>query len=74
MNLEQQQDREQALTVACPLTACAAPAGEMCRSFVTGRPHQNLPAHDARLRAAGVVHAPLDTRELRHDPDRKARW
>ena len=74
MNFDLEEDRIQALTIACPLTACAAPAGEMCRSFVTGKPHQNLPAHNARLKAAGVEHAPVDVRELRHDPDRKARW
>lgn len=74
MNLELEADRAQALTVACPLTACAQPAGQPCLSWVTRKPLENLPAHNARLKAAGVMHAPVDVRELRHDPDRKARW
>ena len=73
MNPEMQADREQALTVDCPMTACGAPAGQLCISFVTGRPLQNLAAHDARLKAAGVVHPPLHPAELRDDT-RRMSW
>lgn len=68
-------DREQALTVDCPLIPCAAPAGELCVNLRSREPLEHLAAHDARLRAAGVVHAPVPLHELR-DPDarRGGRW
>jgi hypothetical protein len=68
-------DRERSLVVACPLEPCGAQVGEPCVSLTTRRPHQHLGAHDARLKAAGVLHAPLDPRELAWDPDREfRRW
>lgn len=75
MNLELQADHELALTVACNEPAprgCGAVIGEPCRNLITGEPLEHLPGHDARLRAAGVRHAPIDSRELR-DPDHARR-
>lgn len=63
MNLEDQADREQAMTVPC--TWCGAVAGVECQNRVTGLPVEFIPAHVDRMKAAGVVHAPLDSRELR---------
>lgn len=63
MNLEDQADREQALTVACPY--CVAAEREPCVRKGTDEPLVNVAAHTARLQAAGVMHAPLDSRELR---------
>lgn len=65
-------DQDQALTVACdndPPRGCGAPIGELCRNLATGQPLQHLPAHHSRLVKAGVVHAPLNSRELaaRHE-------
>lgn len=74
MNPELKADRARAVAVACPLTACGAPSGQLCISFVTGRPLQHLAAHDARLKAAGVVHPPLDAAELRDDTRRRGNW
>lgn len=75
MNLQDQTDRDQAETVACPdkPRGCGRPAGTACRNLSTGEPLEHLPAHAARLAAAGVVHAPLDSRELSRDPDRRPR-
>lgn len=66
MNLDDQADRDRAEQVACPPRplGCATPAGEPCRNLTTGQPLEHQPAHSARLRAAGVVHAPLDSRDL----------
>jgi hypothetical protein len=68
-------DREHALEVVCPLIPCAADVGEPCVNLRSREPLAHLPAHDARLRAAGVRHAPIPTHELR-DPDarRGGRW
>lgn len=63
MNLEDQRDQDQAVTVPCPY--CGSEVGEDCIRKVDGYPLTNLPAHTGRLKAAGVVHAPLDPRELR---------
>lgn len=61
MNLEDQADREQAETVVCP--TCYVEPGSTCvRS--DGGELVHLPAHTPRLKAAGVLHAPLDSREL----------
>lgn len=67
MNLEDQADRDAALTVPCPLPplGCAQPAGARCVVAATGELLERAPAHVARLRDAGVVHAPLLTREIR---------
>lgn len=67
MNLEDQADREQAVTVPCPAPpyGCGVPAGDLCVVVTTGEPLTRLAAHTARLKAAGVVHAPIDPRELR---------
>jgi hypothetical protein len=76
VNLEDQADQDAALQVDCPprdQLGCGQPAGQLCRNLGTGQPLQHLPAHDARLRAAGVRHAPLDPRELAADPDRPTR-
>lgn len=69
MNLDDRRDQEQALDVACPERprGCGSPAGELCRNLATGQPLRHLPAHLSRLRAAGVQHAPLDSRELARD-------
>jgi hypothetical protein len=77
---ELEADRAQALTVPCPFPpkGCGEPIGAPCtRESMTGdrEPLENLPAHPARLDAAGVVHAPLDPRELAYDPDTQfRRW
>lgn len=67
-------DHERALDVPCPPApkGCARPAGEPCLNQHTGEPLEHLPAHDARLRAAGVAHAPVDSRELTEPAPR--RW
>lgn len=68
LDLERQADRELALTVACnaprPL-GCGAAVGEECTNLSTGGPLTRLAAHDARIKAAGVMHAPIDSRDLR---------
>jgi hypothetical protein len=76
VNLELAADRELALTVACLAAAprgCGAPIGEPCRNLSTGQPVEHIAAHDARLRAAGVLHAPLDSRELAAPHERTPR-
>lgn len=75
MNLDDLADRDQAHTVPCPAppTGCAQPAGSPCIRHADGEPLQHLPAHIARLRAAGVVHAPLDPRELARAHERTPR-
>lgn len=70
MNLEDHADREQALTVACPEqpVGCGALPGEPCTrpDGRGGRAELTVfAAHTGRLKAAGVLHAPLDSRELR---------
>lgn len=71
MNLDDQADQDKALTVPCPAPplGCNAAIGAICVRLVDGEPLQHLPAHNARLRAAGVVHAPLDPRDLARDTD-----
>ena len=67
---QRQVDRELALTVACtepPPRGCGAVIGELCRNLSSGDPLTRLPAHDARLRAAGVSHAPVPSAEVRGD-------
>lgn len=66
MNRDDQADRDRAETVPCPdrPLGCGMPAGTVCRNLHTGLPLERIPAHAARLRAAGVVHAPLDSRDL----------
>lgn len=73
MNLDGLADREQAETVPCPLLACPAAAGETCRNLLTGEPLGHLPAHQARLVAAGVRHAPLDPRDITAPHERTPR-
>lgn len=63
MNLDQVSDRDRALTVACPY--CLAQPGEPCVRKGTDELLVGPPAHTCRIDAAGVVHAPLDSRELR---------
>jgi hypothetical protein len=59
-------DRQRALTVPC--SYCHALAGQPCtRTDLAGetRPLGVFPAHLPRLKAAGVLHAPIDSRDLR---------
>lgn len=74
MNLADQADQDAALTVACPARpyGCSAPAGQLCVR-TDGKTLENLPAHTHRLHAAGVVHAPIDPRELRRPHERTPR-
>lgn len=71
MNFELVADAAQAATVPCPAPplGCSAPVGDPCIRPRDGKPLVHLPAHTARLKAAGVVHAPLDSRYLRN-PER----
>jgi hypothetical protein len=62
MNLIDADDRRQAETVDCP--TCRAPRGTTCVRG-DGEPLVHAAAHTPRLTAAGVLHAPLDSRELR---------
>ncbi|QJY46676.1 hypothetical protein [Pseudonocardia broussonetiae] len=75
MNLDDVADREQAETVPCPdrPRGCGARPDEPCRNLHTGGPLQHLPAHAARLAAAGVRHAPLDPREITSPHERTPR-
>lgn len=78
MNLDDQADQDAALQVACPAPpyGCLAPAGQLCTrpDGPTGRaPLDHAPAHIHRLHAAGVVHAPLDPRELARAHERTPR-
>lgn len=63
MNLELAEDRRRALTVACRW--CSAATGQLCTRRSDGRPLERLAAHEMRLRDAGVIHAPIDSRDLR---------
>jgi hypothetical protein len=63
VNLEDQADRDRALTVGCRY--CLAEVGEPCVRKGTSDELRNFAAHPSRLTDAGVVHAPLDSRELR---------
>jgi hypothetical protein len=75
VNLNDQEDQDAALRVDCPPAedhGCGQPAGQLCRNLSTGEPLQHLPAHLARLRAAGVRHAPLHPAVLAGDPSRRA--
>lgn len=71
MNLEDAADRDQALTVPC--TWCNAQPGEVCVRRGTDDPLLNIAAHLSRMHAAGVMHAPLDSRELRATHERTPR-
>lgn len=73
MTLDDLADREQAETVPCPLQRCAQPVGQTCRNLATGEPLDRLPAHHARLAAAGVRHAPLDPRDITAPHERTPR-
>lgn len=75
MNLDLANDRDRAQAVPCPPPphGCAAPAGDPCVRIADGTPLEHLPAHTARIKAAGIVHAPIDSRELRADPNRGGR-
>lgn len=61
MNLEAAQDRERALAVACPY--CNAQPGDPCVRKGTDAVLVGPPAHTNRIDAAGVQHAPMDSRE-----------
>lgn len=66
MNPDLAADHQAALKVACPF--CAEPAGRPCTRPDNGGGRARLsafPAHEARIRAAGIVHAPIDPRDLR---------
>lgn len=65
MNADLLADQDQAVTVPCPEPRCSALIGEVCINVHTKQPLRHLPAHDSRLKAAGVVHAPIDSRDLR---------
>lgn len=76
MTPDLQADRELAQTVACNEPrphGCGAAIGEPCRNLGTGEPLLNLPAHDARMRAAGIRHAPLDIRLITNPYERTPR-
>lgn len=70
MNPADLRDRARALGVDCPIALCAAQPGDPCINQHTGKPLVYLPAHEARLRAAGVVRAPVPTYELA-DPEQR---
>lgn len=65
MNAETVADHYQALTVPCGESRCNALVGEACINVHTGEPLLKLAAHLSRIRAAGIVHAPWDSRDLR---------
>lgn len=70
MNRELLDDHRQALTVVCDPAdgGCGSAPGEPCtRPTATGErvPLEHFPAHIPRLKAAGVAHAPIDSRDLR---------
>lgn len=74
MNLELAEDRERSLAVPCRRPpGCGVPIGEVCVRVADGQPLENLPAHPCRLDDAGVVHAPLDPRDLRRSHERTPR-
>lgn len=67
MNPDLRADRKRALTVPCGY--CHAEPGQVCTrpNVLTGEPKplEVFAAHLPRLKAAGVVHAPIDSRDLR---------
>lgn len=68
MNLEDAEDRHRSLVVPCRY--CPAKAGQVCvRRTADGTwvELERVAAHTPRLADAGVIHAPLLTRELRGD-------
>lgn len=65
MNHDLLDDRAAASQVPCTMPRCNAQPGDPCINVHTGKPLAHLPAHDARLKAAGVLHAPWDSRDLR---------
>jgi hypothetical protein len=65
VNAEMLADQDQAVTVPCPEPRCSALIGEVCINVHTGDTLRHLAAHHARLKAAGVRHAPWDARDLR---------
>lgn len=75
MNLDDLADRDAAEQVPCPPPplGCSAVSGQTCRNLTTGEELAHQPAHAARIRAAGVVHAPIDPRELRAPHERTPR-
>lgn len=73
MTPELEADRAASLHVPCP--SCAQPAGQICVRAVDRKPLERAAAHTSRLKKASVIHAPLDSRDLRHDPDHgRTRW
>ncbi len=70
MNRDLLSDQDQALTEACPLPpdGCGSAVSELCtRLTATGErvPLERFPAHIVRIKRAGVIHAPWDSRDLR---------
>jgi hypothetical protein len=65
MNAELLADQDQAVTTPCGEPRCNALIGELCINIHTGLPLKHQAAHLVRLKAAGVVHAPWDSRDLR---------
>jgi hypothetical protein len=65
VNAETLADQDQAVTVPCGESRCNALIGERCVNIHTGEPLLKQAAHLSRLKAAGVVHAPIPTSELR---------
>ncbi len=66
MNLEDAEDRRRSLAVPC--SHCHAEAGQVCtRSDGRGGrvELERVAAHTPRLHAAGVIHAPIPSRDLR---------
>ena len=65
MNPDLLDDRATAASVPCTEPRCNAQPGDPCVNVHTGQPLEHQAAHLARLKAAGVVHAPIDSRDLR---------
>jgi hypothetical protein len=65
VNREMLADQDQAVTAPCAELRCNAQIGELCINIHTGKPLKHLPGHLVRLKAAGVIHAPWDSRDLR---------
>ena len=69
MNPDLLDDRAAANRVPCTEPRCNAQAGDPCVNVHTGLPLEHQPAHLVRVKAglaaAGIVHAPIDSRDLR---------
>ena len=65
MNPDLLDDRAVACRIPCPVERCNAQPGQPCTNLHTGKPLEHLAAHLPRLKAAGVIHAPIDSRDLR---------